>query len=330
MLDGRHILPVGVLEDPAHATHHLLLSSLPQEDIPVSEILAILATPEPLIEEQAPRPMRGAPSERKKDDPLLGPKLKLEWAKRHINELKATIGEFFESEPYELVHEVDSQTGENVYRLRVHKSVPVELSAILGDAVHNLRAALDQLVCTLIRLNSNFPKGMQGFPIATSGEDYESFVRKRIAGVSTKVERLIFRLKPYRGGNRRLWLLHQLDILDKHDGILPVSAAHAMTLIRYTMPGMFVGPDGTFRLGGGGRPFRTDWGIPDKAQTIMPLTDNVEFYRSPSGLQEEVRANISITFDQSEIAQGRPVVETLDDFAHFIEKLIGVVERKAL
>jgi hypothetical protein len=75
---------------------------------------------------------------------------------------------------------------------------------------------------------------------------------------------------------------------------------------------------------------RTDWGIAPGAQVVRPLTDNVEIYRSPSGLQEEVQAAVHIAFDQSQIAQGEPVIETLEEFARFIDKLLGVFECNAL
>jgi hypothetical protein len=96
------------------------------------------------------------------------------------------------------------------------------------------------------------------------------------------------------------------------------------------MPGMFIGSDGTLRPEGGGRPIRTDWGIAPGAQVVRPLTDNVEIYRSPSGPQEEVQAAVHIAFDQSQISQGEPVIETLEEFARFIDKLLGVFERNAL
>jgi hypothetical protein len=330
LLDGRYILPVGVVQDPAHAKHHELLGRLPQEDIAISDIMAVLDPPEPIAPEPEAKPTRGGAAPRTRDDPLIGPKLKLEWAKRHIDDLKRTVREFHESGPYELVHENDPETGENVYRLRVHKCVPVELSAILGDCVHNLRASLDQLVCALIIANHKTVPEKAGFPIANKKRKLKGFIDEKITGVSVKAERLIHALKPYKSGNPRLWKLHHLDIIDKHQGILPVGAAHAVTLVRHTMPGMFIGPDGTLRLSGGGRPMKTDWGIPSGAQIVSPLTDNAEIYRSPPGLQEEVQASVQIAFDQSQITQGEPVIETLEEFARFIDKLLGVFERNAL
>jgi len=323
LLDGRFILPIAVLQDPNCSGHHELLGSLPQEDIAVSDITAALNPPEPVPPQPEPKPLRGVPSPPSGNDPLLGPKLKLEWAKRHINELKRAIREFHESRPYELVHKNDPETGENVYRLRVHKCVPVEWSAILGDCVHNLRASLDQFVCALIIANGQKPERESGFPIATRKRKLQPFASEKIAGVSAKAERLIYALKPYKRGNLRLWKLHHLDVIDKYQGILPVGVAHAVTLVRRTTPGMFIGADGTLRLGGGGRPMRTDWGIAPGAQVVRPLTDNVEIYRSPSGLQEEVQAAVHIAFDQSQIAQGEPVIETLEEFARFIDKLLG-------
>ena len=94
---------------------------------------------------------------------LCGPKLKVERAKEHIAELEALVRSFNESKPHEFFVEKDDKTGEDVIRVRIHKAVPKRTSIIVGDAVHNLRSALDQLVCDLIVANGKQIRRGSGF-----------------------------------------------------------------------------------------------------------------------------------------------------------------------
>ena len=265
---------------------------------------------------------------------LPGPKLKIKRAKQHIAELEAVLIAFNERRPYELIHEIDPKTGENVYRVLIKEVLPCELPTILGDIVHNLRAALDQTVCDLIRANRKQPKRGSGFPISGTRERLKSNAIGKINGVSAKARRFIERLKPYKGGNTPLWVLHELDALDKHSGIIPVAAAHVAIAARWALPMMFWGPDGSLRIGGpgpDGTPMWTGFGVPDGSRLVFPLKDQSEIYRSaPSGVNENMEAEIAVAFGESEIIQGEPVLETLHQIAIFVERTIAIVEKRIL
>jgi hypothetical protein len=86
-------------------------------------------------------------------DPLLGPKLKVQRAMHHLSDLETALKAFFETGLYELVTDTDPKTGDEVFRVRIHKCIPGEVSIIAGDIVHNLRSALDQMICGLVRAN---------------------------------------------------------------------------------------------------------------------------------------------------------------------------------
>ena len=53
-----------------------------------------------------------------------GPKLKIDRAKCHIEELKTALQAFNQMKPYELTRETDPKTGENVYRVRIKEALP--------------------------------------------------------------------------------------------------------------------------------------------------------------------------------------------------------------
>jgi hypothetical protein len=263
---------------------------------------------------------------------LVGPKLKIERAKCHIRELEAAYQAFSYPNPYNLIREVDPNTGENVYRIIVQKDIPIELSTVIGDIVHNLRAVLDYVACDLIRANGDADTTNRGLPIDKRAKRLKPGTVSKIQGVSPKAERLILRLKACDRWNVPMWCLHWLDILDKHNCIVPAAAAVIRIQAKVGVPGMFVGPDGNIRLlgpGPDGKPLLVDAGTPTQFRQIFPVKNNIEVYRSPAGFQEDVQVAVGIAFHQTGVAEGEPVIETLTQLAKVVERTIEIVERSA-
>ncbi len=88
------------------------------------------------------------------NDPLFGPRLKVERAERHIKEIELGIEAFIDRNPYAVVPYDDPQSGDQVWRVHVREPVPACISAMLGDAVHNLRAAFDLIACQIVSIGS--------------------------------------------------------------------------------------------------------------------------------------------------------------------------------
>jgi hypothetical protein len=337
--DGVFVVPTSVINDPAHAKHKAFLESLPTKDIPNSEISAAYGGNNPISMAEAagatpqealapkPKPERFFLT---KSQTFLGAKLKIERAKGHISNLEEAIKAFFAREPYAILDQVDPKSGETIYRVQVKECVPIEFSAALGDIVHNLRSALDLLLCDLVRAAGNTVERRHGFPIFPSVKDYRAGAKGKISGVSPATERFIDRLKPYDGGNTSLFNLHRLDILDKHQGIVPVATGSVQIAVNFIMPGMFIGQDGSFRIGGGGRPLASGWGTPEGVPKWIKITDNVEVYRAPRGFPHEFKIAVAVSFDQGQIAEGEPVVDTLKQYADLVEHLIAIAERRKL
>jgi hypothetical protein len=139
----------------------------------------------------APRQIRNRPTTNLDPNVFIGPKLKIKRAKGHIDDLEAAIKTFNDGKPYDLVHEVDTNTGENVYRVRVKERVPIDLSTIIGDAVHNLRTVLDYLVCDLIRAHGKIDANNGGLPIDKRAKRHKPGTVGKIKGVTPKAEHLI-------------------------------------------------------------------------------------------------------------------------------------------
>jgi hypothetical protein len=86
-------------------------------------------------------------------EPFDSPKLKLERARFHISKLDRDIIAFLGGKPFRAVIEADSTPGRLRLTYRLSEPVPAILSAIIGDTIHNLRAALDLMARDLVRLD---------------------------------------------------------------------------------------------------------------------------------------------------------------------------------
>lgn len=169
---------------------------------------------------------------RNKQASLKGPQLKLERAKRHIKDLEASIERFFETDPYEIRVQDHAETGKREHTVVRAVDVPDELSVIAGDAIHNLRSALDHLIWQLVLANDGKPDELRTeFPVWGSKAKFESARPRNAKGISEAALEILYGLKPYKGGNDALWLLHKLDIVDKHRLVLAVAAAHQSVIL---------------------------------------------------------------------------------------------------
>jgi hypothetical protein len=164
-----------------------------------------------------------------------GSLLKLARAERHIAELRDAATQFLASQPFAL-YSTEETNGDLVWRVRIVRRVPHEWSAIVGDAVHNIRSALDLLAWQLVELGGATPSRDTSFPITTSAAaKFNAELNKALAGANPAAIRFVERLRPFAGGNKALTQLHTLDVIDKHRLVLVVGAANKQLIIKFKM-----------------------------------------------------------------------------------------------
>ncbi len=179
-------------------------------------------------------------------EPFEAPKLKIERARAHIQELDVAIRSYLAGKPCVIVveRETDPQNkkvheflspGREFYAAvaRVRTPIPPYLSAIIGDVVHNLRASLDLLICDLARVNDKSSKKIY-FPFCEGPQHLEEVVSKlKISNrCGEDIAQAIISLKPYRGEENLLRTIHDLDIADKHQALIPTFTVVAVPLAR--------------------------------------------------------------------------------------------------
>lgn len=103
-------------------------------------------------------------------------------AKEHIVSLRQQVDEFRAYGPYSLTPQPTEVPCRLAYRLRFSKPVPVAISTTVGDALHNLRATLENLAFEVARrsMDKNVPADLERastFPICQTPEAFDAFFK---------------------------------------------------------------------------------------------------------------------------------------------------------
>lgn len=238
-------------------------------------------------------------------------RLKIERAKEHIRDLEAAIQAFVGEKPYTLAarsHPVVAIQHTTLYIAEV-KPIPDRFSLLIGDAVHNLRSTLDHLLWQLVEASGGTPGPSIQFPVCQGPKGPHQYVsamgNSEIQKIPQDARDIIQSVQPYITVGQNLWLLHHLDIVDKHRLLLTVAQA------------------------------MDKWGV-DVASGLqirfdeyrfVPLVVGNEVVNIPTSTYErqahqDFQLGLEITFGETEVPEGEPVVYTLNKLADFVDELV--------
>lgn len=154
--------------------------------------------------------------------PFADSRLKIKRAKKHIADFRRLESRFRKRHPYSLITEENPDPAKTpdqfyVWRLRVNEVAPLEtMSLIAGDALHNLRSALDLMACEAVRRNGQSDEDVQ-FPVCYKPKSLKTAITNRhVERAGRRFVAIVRALKPYKGGHPIIRSLHDLDIIDKH------------------------------------------------------------------------------------------------------------------
>lgn len=169
---------------------------------------------------------------------LRGARAKLQRAEEHLGQLMAEHERFIaERNPYRMLREMDVEPRYYVWRAKIVEPPPLERwSSISGECIHALRSALDHTAYELVRIKRPTSEYSE-FPIFKDFGGPQGWGQKgkgKLPGVDRKVLAQAKWLQPYRrdGDLDPLWVVHALDIIDKHRRLNLVSPTLARS--RYT------------------------------------------------------------------------------------------------
>jgi hypothetical protein len=169
-------------------------------------------------------PVTAPPTPRQPD--LAGVLVRIERAKQHLADFEARTRPLLAACRTAVIQEYDEQRFEYVLRIGQIPAIPQGLSAVLGDAIHNLRVSLDYLIWQLVIASGGTPSDKTAFPILTVSPtpDRHGQVRVNVnPSVPEAMQRLLREIQPFNfthPANHQLAVLHSLDIVDKHRELL--------------------------------------------------------------------------------------------------------------
>ena len=150
---------------------------------------------------------------------------KIERAEKHIDDLERAFNLFIKTHRQKTSVTNDPNTGELLFEVSFDCGIPSEFALISGDAIHNLRAALDHATWELVGIDGGKQDRYLAFPAGKTMTDYEAACN----GIETPrddTKKFLFSVGAYPGGKGwKLYGLRTLDNLDKHQILTPVIGA---------------------------------------------------------------------------------------------------------
>jgi hypothetical protein len=139
-----------------------------------------------------------------------------------LEELKTAVRAWYVSHPYESSGYYDEVSGYYIVRLTSVDESPPEFAAILSEIVHAMRSSLDNLAWQAAKLTRPAPTTCTAFPIVKDCLEWKSkTVRNILKDIPSAFETVFETLQPYKRGDsyqtHPLWMLRELDNLDKHE-----------------------------------------------------------------------------------------------------------------
>src|SRR4051812_19694616 len=243
---------------------------------------------------------------------FIGPKLKHERAESHIHELEDVLEAYASRNPYSLLGEMNPETEAWQVRVVMREDVPEVVPLIVGDAVHNLRSALDVLANDLLALTESNEERIASFPFWSTPKGRAEAL-KRIKSIDPRLRSRIEALKPYTGmdgqGDAILYGIHHLDIIDKHRIII---AINALTTIASYQSGDEIEARSVDLLVKNGDIVASGVGL-----------NTFQFYKNPKG-------TFNVAFAEVQLFGGRLVVDTLIEMANLTHDIIADFESFSL
>jgi hypothetical protein len=260
-------------------------------------------------------------------DPLDSLLIKVERAKKHVLDLESERDAFFQTKPYSFAHSTNPITGDRTYYLKTVESIPKVFSVILGDALNNLRCALDHLVHHLACVGAGATKACAEtkFPIGNSDSHYNSQKRSALKGLRPDGIKAIDALEPYIGGSgEALVRLARLNNFDKHRLLLTAWSCfdgHKALPRDRAMLAKFHG----------GEPSQYANSFVAPPTRVFPLEAGDTLLVIPKEeVEEGMTFLLGIAFAEPEIARGIPVIETLHDMVLRVRHIIFEFDKKHL
>jgi len=230
---------------------------------------------------------------------LRSPFLKVKRAKDHISNLEIKRADIM-TKRYIGIPKFDPETNSTEFVLGDVPDLDPDISLLLGDIAHNLRAALDYVACELCR-SVGVKEPRVYFPICEDDQVYKRESGGRTVGMPKEAKNFIDRIGPYGGHNDFLWALHELDRIDKHRLVIPI----AKKSTSWTISGDRVGRKYGFSF------------CELKAGAVIGFAEGGNFESD-----KEMGVTPDIAFGEPEVIEGELVFPNLYIMVNMVEEIV--------
>jgi len=240
--------------------------------------------------------------------------LKVWRAERHRQTLDDMLKVITDGHLYTFVPKIKPDGLKHVYYAVDPPAIPDSFVAVLGDCIHNLRSPLDHLACQLARLQGDdsdraaFPVFKQRYCIGKNGTKQPCLD----VNIRPDIRKVLNRIQPYSRTpiGRRLALLHDLDIRDKHRAMLVVAAAARGTTMKLIEGGRSTGAQ--YR----GRVTRVVHKPLEDAKPCVTFT-----YPTPQlKVDPHLKVAVQVVFGNGGPAPGRGILAVVDDLIRLVKR----------
>ncbi|KAA5800938.1 hypothetical protein F1654_12790 [Alkalicaulis satelles] len=236
-------------------------------------------------------------------------------ARSHIKEIESTLDDYRNSKPYRVYRKPDSFSHYTRYIDVLHPP-PEILPAMIGDAIHNARSALDHVAVQMAEKNHGNGKGVY-FPIAINEESLPELIKKnKFTRAGDRAVELLKTFNPYAGGSPKvgdtsiLRGLHNLDIIDKHKLIILIFGQAVQATMRINpKKGIYLMRDIDSAF--------------VKLETGEILDTGIPIHLD---IEDDLPPFFQVVFDDSGDFAGHEVVSTLKIIVAHVEKIIDAFE----
>jgi hypothetical protein len=239
-----------------------------------------------------------------------GSRLKIERANKHITDLDQRIGSLPDSDVATV--EINPEGGNEVIKHDFgDDTVIADIALMAGDAVHNLKCALDySWLETVKRVVPSAISKFAKFPIYPTRNELEAALRgKEIHVASPNLFALMLdNIQPYDGGNFAVWTLHRLDIRDKHRLLIPVISYSSIS-------GIATENKRTGETTREGFTMLTD----QKPPLYVPMPPDVH-------VTDKGKIAISVMFEYGMPGREGRIVDSFSLYSHFILQIVQTLE----
>lgn len=246
---------------------------------------------------------------------------KLARAGKHIDDLEAEISAFWATQPYEVELDERSEPGPGCYRVARMQALPESIFLITGDAVHNIRSALDHFACAAVPRPDRataFPTWSRPDGTAPTATQWRNRIEQVLGGASPLLISAIRGLEVWETGrDYLLWAIHELDRVDKHR--LLISVATVNTGIGLHGDSYELATVKRFSGFAADKPLlleRTAWTPLTQGSVLLNLADGLDLDAS------RVTFTVDVALAEPEVLKGHSVVAELRILAQLAQDTI--------